>query len=42
MWNIHATKVSSTTAVVSIYDMAIGKDVGKGTFLAELAVSLGI
>jgi hypothetical protein len=40
VWDVHATKVASTAAVVPVHDMAVGQDVGKGAFLAELAVAL--
>jgi hypothetical protein len=39
VWDVHAAKVS--TAVSAVHDMAVGKDVGEGAFLAKLAVSLG-
>lgn len=39
--NVHAAKgARATDDVVAVDDMAIGKDVGKGAFLAKLAVSL--
>lgn len=38
MRDIHAAKVSSNIA--TIYDCAIGKDMGKSAFVAEFAVSL--
>jgi hypothetical protein len=40
VWDVHAAKVS--TAVSAVHDMAVGKDVGEGAFLAKLAVSLGM
>jgi hypothetical protein len=38
--NIHSAKVSATSHVVLIDDVAVGQDVGEGAFRTELAVSL--
>jgi hypothetical protein len=40
--DIHAAKGTGAGGdVVAVDDMAVGEDVGKGAFLAKLAVSLG-
>lgn len=42
VWDVHASKVSFSAAVVAVDHMAVGQDVCEGAFLAELAVSLDI